>query len=63
MILNNFNSIKKIVEAEIKVDFCELIKDDSFKTILKYVLRKNLNSIDASVLLIDYTKTNYQMEL
>lgn len=61
--LNNLLSIKKIVEAEIKINLCELIKDESFKTLLKHALRKNINSIDASCLLIDYTKNNYIMEL
>ena len=61
--LNNFNSIKKIVEAEIKIDFCELIKDESFKALLRHALRKNINTIDASAILIDYTKNNYIMEL
>lgn len=61
--MNNLLSIKKIVEAELKIDLCELIKDESFKALLRHALRKNINSIDASSLLIDYTKNNYIMEL
>ena len=57
--LNNLLTIKKIVEAEIKINLCELIKDESFKALLKHSLRKNINAIDASTILIDYTKNNY----
>jgi len=58
-----FLQTKQIVESELKILFCELIKDDSFKNILKYGLKKQMNAIDLSVLLIDYIKNNYQREL
>ena len=61
--MNNLLSIKKVVEAELKTDLCELIKDESFKALLRHALRKNINTIDASAILIDYTKNNYIMEL
>ena len=61
--MNNLLSIKKIVEAELKIDLCELIKDISFKSLLKHSIRKNSNPIDASVLLIGYVKNNYIMEV
>ena len=55
----DYFSIKKIVKAELKIDLYKLIQDESFKALLKHALRKRLNPIDASALLIDYTKNNY----
>jgi len=57
--MKNYFSIKKIIEAELKIDMCDLIKDDSFKALLKYSIRKQLDPIDASSLLLGYLKENY----